>query len=170
VKGLLETARSGPRVFRYLYEPGRELPELFGHPLPRLPRGDEVAPGRRRIFVDLAPQAGLLVRQYLQAVHPVLTGEARDYPASAATALREMVARAVEQALRQDRRAGLVDLFFISLAKVLGEAVGAFFGAGGRKPYHKYLLHPYLSSLLREAEAEARRRVGEDGVPRGGII
>jgi len=64
--------------FKYIVDLEREAGELFGYPLPKLPQGDEIQGGQKKIFVDFPPILGALFREVLQAVYPVAIGEQED--------------------------------------------------------------------------------------------
>jgi len=151
MKQLLELSANDTDSLKYVRLHDREIGELFGYPLPRLPHGDEGADGRHRIFVDLFASFGLLFREWLQSTAAAIT-ESGDLSGGEAASrkLRDALTNAGVQAILQGRRNGLYNLFFLSLAKSSAEIVEDFFSRGGRKPYHKYLLHPAFSAMLTE--------------------
>jgi class 3 adenylate cyclase len=169
MKQLLDLKINKIDSLKYLGAIEKEVGELFGYPLPRLPHGDEGEEGRKRIFVDLFPNLGLLFREWLQVFYPVVTGKStvpQDH--EYVIQLREMLIRTATQAILQGRRNGLYNLFFLALSKVLPEMIDDFLSQGGRKPYHKYLLHSPLSSLLMEVNRSARQQV--EGSEPGGVV
>lgn len=160
MKQLLEGSAKEAGSLKYVGLHDREIGELFGYPLPRLPHGDEGAEGRHRVYVELFPNYGLLLREWLQDLVPMLTTDGKA-PAEGAAALRffDALKSAGTQAILQGRRNGLYNLFFLSLAKVSAEIIEDFFSRGGRKPYHKYLLHPAFSAMLTKVHQQVLQEV-----------
>ncbi len=170
MKKLLTLQTEERRALRYLYDLDRELPELFGYPLPRLPRGDEVEGGQERVYVEFFQSLGVLLREFLQEIHPLaVEGEPLGGREDGTyRELREALVEGAVQALRQERRNGLYNLFFLALSKTVSEAACEFFSQGGRKPYHKYLIHPLLASFLTGVHEAARRQVEQ--LESGGVL
>ncbi len=170
MKKLLSLQPEERRSLKYLEDPDRELVELFGYPLPRLPRGDEEEGGHTRVYVEFFQSLGLLLREFFQEIHPLaIEGEPLGNRGDAGyRELREALVDGAVQALHQERRNGLYNLFFLALAKAISEAACEFFSQGGRKPYHKYLIHPLLASFLTGVHEAARRQVEE--LASGGVL
>ncbi len=149
MKQLLEFSAKEAGSLKYSNLHDQEIGELFGYPLPRLPHGDEGADGRHRIFVDLFAPFGLLFREWLQSVSTEIT-KSGDLSCgeSASRKLSDALTNAGVQAVLQGRRNGLYNLYYLSLAKAFAEVIEEFYSRGGRKPYHKYLLHPAFSAML----------------------
>ena len=163
MKNLLRMKPGETASFKYIVDLEREAGELFGYPLPKLPQGDEIQGGQKKIFVDFPPILGALFREVLQAVYPVAIGEQEDElkTVESIDRLKEMLIKIQMQAVMQERRSGLYNLFYLSLAKVFSGIVHEFISSGGRKPYHKYLLHSKLSVLLSGIHQETLKKVEE---------
>jgi len=161
MKNLLRLSQLDKRNFKYITDLNSELGELFGYPLPRLPQGDEVEDGKKKVFVDFPPNLGVLFRSYLHAIYPSLTGQPDTGIKIEETLgpLRETLMTIVEQSIFQERRNGLLNLFFLSFSKLIAEIVKEFFSSGVRKPDHKFLLHPWFHSFLSSVYEGTLRRV-----------
>ncbi len=148
---------------KYIVDLEREIGELFGCPLPKLPQGDEIEGGQKKIFVDFQPILGVLFRDFLQAIYPIAIGEQEDElkAVESIDRLKEILIKTQMQAVLQERRNGLYNLFYLSLSKMFSGIVHEFISSGGRKPYHKYLLHLKLSALLSTIHKETLKKVEE---------
>ncbi|NOY52331.1 MAG: adenylate/guanylate cyclase domain-containing protein [Deltaproteobacteria bacterium] len=160
MKQILEESAKDAGSLKYVRLHRQEIGELFGDPLPRLPHGDEGADGRYRIHVDFFASFGLLVREWLQSASQSVS-ESVDLAAGEDPSgkLLDALTKVGVRAVLQGRRNGLYNLFFLSLSKVFAEAVNDFYSRGGRKPYHKFLLHPALSALLVQVHQRVRQEV-----------
>ncbi len=151
------------KPLRYLNDLKREMAELFGSPLPILPRGDADKEGQKKIFVDFFPNLGILTREFLDDVYAAALSSDRQHfgEGESVRRLREVLLHTMLETVRQERRNGLYNLLFLSLAKVLGETISEFCSQGGRKPYYKYRLHPFISPFLSDIHREAVSRTDE---------
>lgn len=163
MKNLLHMKPGESGSLKYLVDLERETGELFGYPLPNLPQGDEIEGGQKKIFVDFSPMLGSLFRDFLQAVYPVAIGEQEEGSKTdeSMDRLKEILVKTQMQAVIQERRNGLYNLFYLSISKLFSGIVHDFISTGGRKPHHKYLLHFKVSALLSGVHKEALKRVEE---------
>jgi class 3 adenylate cyclase len=155
------------RELRFLGGTLREAQELFGGTLPELPEGPLGFGDDERLLVEPAPQLRQRVRDVVEFAYRGLAAEgaaekrAHFSPETGAGPLDDCE-RALEaqlaSILEQERRLGLLNVFWLAHSQEVAELLAEYFGQSGVKPDLKYQLHPVLRSVHRSAVARVWAR------------
>ncbi|MGH7375808.1 MAG: adenylate/guanylate cyclase domain-containing protein [Candidatus Methylomirabilales bacterium] len=152
---------AGRRVTRFIEGRLEEAAELFGTNLPRLPEGHTATGADPILVVEL--HSGLKVRAaaFIAATYESLAerripdprpgttpGAAGDHAQGAyLTLLTEITSNIIAN----ERRLGLLNLFWLAHSKEVAEVVEEFFQRERPKGHIKYQMHPLLRGFYRNA-------------------
>lgn len=137
-----------------------EVEELFGSRIPELPEGPIGAPGGESFLVDLYPAVRKSLRELIEFLYRGLTeqaapGSLSDFGRGRSAAALDGFERALESLLafivEQERRLGLMNLFWLAHSKTAAELLHEYFSQPGVKPDLKYRMHPFLQGVHRNA-------------------
>jgi class 3 adenylate cyclase len=136
-----------------------EVEELFGGRVPELPDGPLGPVGGEAFLVDLYPPIRKSFRELLEHLYWGLTaaasGEQTGFTQGKNDAPLDRFERVLETVLssviEQERRLGLMNLFWLAHARVVAELLQEFFAQPNVKPDLKYQMHPFLQGVHRNA-------------------
>jgi len=154
---------------RYIEGSREEAEHLLGGRLPPLPAG-EVAEGEEVVYyVQHHPQLQRYAQGYLTHLFLELCPEARregvgPVPPRAEEDYATLLERTLVNSLIQDRRIGLVNLFWLSHSKEIADIVARLTGGTPVLQRAKFAIHPLLARFLRNVWQAASREV-EQGRP-----
>ena len=161
VKGLAPT--------RFIEGSRDEAERLLGGRLPLLPAG-ELAEGEEIVYyVQHHPQLQRFAQAYLTHLFLEICPEAarEGVMPAASNAEQEyagLLERTLVNSLMQDRRIGLVNLFWLSHSKEIADIVARLTGVTPLLQRAKFAIHPLLARFLRNVWQAASREV-EQGRP-----
>ena len=152
---------TGRRVTRFIEGRLEEAAELFGTNLPRLPAGHTATGADPILVVELhsglkaratafiaATYESLAERRVADARLAATPGAAGDHVQAAyLTLLTEITSNIIAN----DRRLGLLNLFWLAHSKEVAEVVEEFFRRERLKGHIKYQMHPLLRGFYRNA-------------------
>jgi class 3 adenylate cyclase len=154
---------------RFIEGSREEAERLLGGRLPPLPAG-ELAEGEEVVYyVQHHPHLPRFAQAYLTHLFLELCPEARREGVGPASPRAEedyasLLERTLVNSLMQDRRIGLVNLFWLSHSKEVADIVGRLTAAAPALQSARFAIHPLLSSFLRNVWQSACREV-EQGRP-----
>ena len=162
-----------PAATRFIAGTAAEAESLLGSPLPLLPTPDR--DGARSLFaVRFHPQLHLLLDRFLQSLLREIGGEGapgRAEHGSRDQADYEAALSRVLRAIRQnDRRLGLVNLFWVAHSKAVAESLRDLQQRNAAVRQLKYSLHPLLSSFYRRLDQAARRAMDQADAQRAALL
>ena len=136
----------------------REIEELFGSPLPLLPAGPFDSEDREPVLAELSARLRRTSRDLIAFIsqslsQPPDTGErAISQHGRTVTPLddfeRELEA-VLSTIIEQERRQGLINLFWLAHAQHLAALIGDVFSRADLKSDIKYQMHPFLQGVHR---------------------
>ncbi len=140
---------------RFLAGTGGEIEELFGSATPALPEGPAGATPAERFLVDLFPPVRKNLRELVEHIYRGLTagsgesvfGSGKD--AGAFDQFEQVLEQVLGAVVEQERRLGLMNLFWLAHSKVVAEVLQEFFSQQGVKLNIKYQMHPFLAGVHR---------------------
>lgn len=133
-----------------------EIEELFGSATPTLPEGPAGATPGERFLVDLFPPIRKNLRELIEHIYRGLTagsgeqgafGSGKD--ATAFDQFEQVLERVLAAIVEQERRLGLMNLFWLAHSKVVADVLQEFFSQHGVKLNIKYQMHPFLAGVHR---------------------
>jgi hypothetical protein len=151
----------GRRTTRFIEGRAEEAAELFGVNLPRLPDGHAPAGGDPVLVVEL--HSGLKVRAaaFLAGVYQSLAERRAPDPRlstvpgaggeDAQGAYLRLLTEITSNIIANDRRLGLLNLFWLAHSKEIAQVIDEFFGRNRPKSHIKYQMHPLLRGFYRNA-------------------
>jgi class 3 adenylate cyclase len=161
---------------RFFSGGAREVTELLGGTLPELPAGPLGGADGDAFLVELMPQLRQRMRTLIEFVYQgFLAAEesrAGRYQAERAATPLDQVEQLLEQLLtailEQERRLGLMNLFWLAHSLDVAELLAEFFSRPNVKLALKYQLHPFLQGVHRSAFSRfsARFRHGRESLLR----
>jgi class 3 adenylate cyclase len=135
-----------------------ELEELFGSRVPELPEGPLGSAEQEAYHVDLFPPIRKSLRDLIEHIYRGLSagGEeqatfASGKDAAAFDAFEQVLEKVLAAVVEQERRLGLMNLFWLAHSKVVAEVLQEFFSQQGVKLGIKYQMHPFLAGVHRNA-------------------
>ncbi len=158
---------------RFIASTPGEIEELFGSRVPDLPEGPLGAAAGETFLVDLHGPIRKSLRELLEHIYRGLSGIgggdqvgfAAGKDAAPFDRFEEVLEQVLAAILEQERRLGLMNLFWLAHSKAVSEVLQEFFSQHGVKPDLKYQMHPFLSGVHRNALdrvwAEAQRTFNE---------
>jgi class 3 adenylate cyclase len=144
---------------RYVTGSAREIAELFGGGVPELPEGPLGTGEGDAFLVEIMPQLRQRMRSLVEFMYQGLleaggSRTGRFQAERAATPLdqvEQLLERLLVAILEQERRLGLMNLFWLAHSLDVAELLADFFGRPGVRPALKYQLHPFLQGVHRNA-------------------
>lgn len=160
-----------PEVCRHLtFTQGTEdeVAMLFGNALPVLPEEEALRGGAESLHVRLPPDLLGRTSDFLDHAYRLIEGYDEGAPLayveSGASAENDFIATLCDVLARtmpQERRNGLVNLFWLAFAKYLAVLVNEFFTGRGRKIFLRYRVEIILAGALQAAQSRALRALTE---------
>ncbi|HEU5395416.1 MAG TPA: hypothetical protein VFV36_11540, partial [Candidatus Methylomirabilis sp.] len=159
---------AGRRATRFIEGRPEEAAELFGVNLPRLPEGQALTGTDALLVVEL--HSGLKARAaaFIATIYDSLTERrAADPRLTAAPGARRddaqgayltILSQITSNIIANDRRLGLLNLFWLAHSKEVTQVVEEFFRRPGLKGYIKYQMHPLLRGFYRNAHRTVWQR------------
>jgi class 3 adenylate cyclase len=147
-----------------------ELEELFGSPLPDLPEAHSPAGESEALLVDIHPGVRTALREAVEFTyrsladrHPAGAGEPGGGPLASGTGtpygrFENALDAILTAILQQERRLGLLNLFWVAHSRDAAEVIQEFFSQPGIKIHVKYQMHPLLQGVYRNARNRAWTR------------
>jgi len=133
-----------------------EIEELFGSGTPELPEGPAGSAPAEQFLVDLFPPIRKSLRELVEHIYRGLSAGSPEQSAFASgkhAAAFDQFEQALEKVLaaivEQERRLGLMNLFWLAHSKVAAEVLQEFFSQQGVKLSIKYQMHPFLAGVHR---------------------
>jgi class 3 adenylate cyclase len=133
-----------------------EVEELFGSAAPALPEGPAGSTPAERFLVDLFPPVRKNLRELIEHIYRGLSagsGEQGAFGSGKDAAVFDQYEQALEKVLaatvEQERRLGLMNLFWLAHSKVVADVLQEFFSQQGVKLNIKYQMHPFLAGVHR---------------------
>jgi len=133
-----------------------ETEELFGGATPALPEGPAGSAPGERFLVDLFPPIRKSLRELIEHIYRGLSagsGEQGAFGSGKDAAVFDQFEQALEKVLaaivEQERRLGLMNLFWLAHSKVAADVLQEFFSQQGVRLNIKYQMHPFLAGVHR---------------------
>ncbi len=162
IEEIIRKKRAGGH--RYIVGTCREFVELFGYPLPVLPLGD-AARGRGEVIQAMLPaELETLIARHMTTLWRVVSGRDRGHAGPGGETEQEVAEyldRLLRRVLRDDRRLGLLNLFWLAFAKALASSLDTT-NVDDATRRARWALWPILSGLF----SRVQRRV-IDGLDAG---
>jgi class 3 adenylate cyclase len=152
-------ARSGLET-RFIAGTVREIEELFGSRIPELPEGPIGSAGDEAFLVDLFPPLRKSLWELIEFIHRGLSEQpvdgrqaafAQGRSAAPLDNFEQVLETLLAFIIEQERRLGLMNLFWLAHSKAVAELLQEFFTQSGVKPDIKYQMHPFLQGAHRNA-------------------
>jgi len=167
---------AGRRPTRFIEGRPEEAAELFGANLPRLPEGHALAGGDPVLVVEL--HSGLKVRAaaFLAAAYESLAERWPPDPrqatalgpggADAHGAYLKILTEITSNIIANERRLGLLNLFWLAHSKEVAQVVEEFFQRDRLKAHIRYQMHPLLRGFYRNVHRTVWQRFRSVGPER----
>ena len=133
-----------------------EIEELFGGGTPELPGGPAGSAPGEQFLVDLFPSIRKGLRELVERIYRGLSAGSAEQSVFASgkdAAAFDQFEQALEKVLaaivQQERRLGLMNLFWLAHSKVAADVLQEFFSQQGVKLSIKYQMHPFLAGVHR---------------------
>jgi len=162
--------RRGDAESRYIEGSVSELEELFGSPLPELPEAYPVSGESEALLVDIHPGLRKALREVVEFIYRTLAERRVSGGGDAAAAqlggsagspynrFENALDEVLTVILQQERRLGLLNLFWVAHSWDAAEIINEFFDQPGIKINVKYQMHPLLQGAYRNARTRAWTR------------
>ena len=141
---------------RFIAGTAGEVEELFGGGTPDLPGGPAGSAPGEQFLVDLFPPIRKSLRDLVEHIYRGLSAGSTDQSAfasgkDAATfdQFEQVLEKVLAAIVEQERRLGLMNLFWLAHSKVVAEVLQEFFSQQGVKLSIKYQMHPFLAGVHR---------------------
>jgi class 3 adenylate cyclase len=141
-----------------------EAEGLFGSPLPLLPP-PEMEQGKPAYFVRFHPRFRTLLQRFLNSLLVQIGLDAATTPLGRPDAAKDQaeyeaaLARVLKSCRANDRRLGLLNLFWLAHTRDLVECLRELEQKKPAVRKLKYSLHPLLSTFFKQMDLQARREV-----------
>jgi hypothetical protein len=144
-----------------------ELEELFGSPLPELPEAHPLSGESEALLVDIHPGLRTALRKVVEFIyrsladrHTAGAGDAGSGQLAGGTGtpynrFENALDAILTAILHQERRLGLLNLFWVAHSRDAAEIIHEFFNQPGIKIHVKYQMHPLLQGVYRNARNRA---------------
>lgn len=142
---LFSRVGSLPFPTRFIEGTRREIEELFDGGLPPLPEGQEQE-GRETLLVELHPGLKKAAREAIDGLYRSATQQAGADPVPYINLVRQLLWNILEN----ERRLGLLNLFWLAHSKEVSEVIQDYFSQPGIRPLVRYQIHPLLRGLYRD--------------------
>ena len=143
---------------RFISDTVEEIDALFGSATPELPAGPAGSTPGERFLVDLFPPIRKSLRDLVEHIYRGLSaggGEqaafASGKDAGAFDRFEEVLEKVLAAIVAQERRLGLMNLFWLAHSKVAADVLQEVFSSPGVKLSIKYQMHPFLAGVHRNA-------------------
>lgn len=144
---------------RFIANSPGEIESLFGGGLPDLPEGPFGPSAGETFLVDLYGPLRKSLRELVEHIYRGLTafggGEQAAFAAGRGVTVFDRFEQVLETVLdtvvEQERRLGLMNLFWLAHSRSVAEVLHEFFSQQGTKLDIKYQMHPFLRSVHRNA-------------------
>lgn len=136
---------------RFIEGRDEEIQELFGVPLPTLPEGAESAGDKPVFLVQLHPRLRQALLTFLIATARSLmegVAERRTFQ-EAESAYFQLLLQITTNIIENERRSGLLNLFWLAHSKEVATTVHDYFSREGIPAYIKYQMHPLVRGFYR---------------------
>jgi hypothetical protein len=160
---------AGRRVTRFIEGRPEEAAELFGVHLPLLPEGHAFAGGDPRLVVELHSSLKVRVAAFVAGVYESLAERRAPDPRFAAgprpgggdaqEAYLKLLTEITSNIIANDRRLGLLNLFWLAHSKEIAQVIDEFFQNARVKAHIRYQMHPLLRGFYRNAHRLVWQRV-----------
>lgn len=144
---------------RFIQGTIREVEELFGSNLPELPEGQSTTGQPESLVVDLHSGLKKAAAELIEYFYRTLTAKQPaemprvgflDRPANDPySRYAYLLGQILTNIIENERRLGLLNLFWLAHSTEVAEVIAAFFGQPAVKVHVKYRLHPLLSGMYR---------------------
>lgn len=147
-----------------------ELEELFGSPLPELPEAHPPSGESEALLVDIHPGLRTALREVVEFIYRSLadrhtagagdagTGQLAGGTGTPYNRFENTLDAILTAILHQERRLGLLNLFWVAHSRDAAEIIHEFFNQPGIKIHVKYQMHPLLQGVYRNARNRAWTR------------
>lgn len=152
---------AGRRVTRFIEGRLEEAAELFGTNLPRLPEGHTPTGTDPLLLVELHSSLKARAAAFIAAIHESLAERRVADPRLAAApgsggehaqgAYLKLLTEITSNIIANDRRLGLLNLFWLAHSKEVAQVVEDFYRRERLKGHIKYQMHPLLRGFYRNA-------------------
>jgi len=152
---------TGRRVTRFIEGRLEEAAELFGANLPRLPEGHSPTGTDPLLLVELHSSLKARAAAFIAAIHESLAERRVADPRLAAApgsggdhaqgAYLKLLTEITSNIIANDRRLGLLNLFWLAHSKEVAQVVEDFYRRERLKGHIKYQMHPLLRGFYRNA-------------------
>lgn len=151
----------GTAPFVYIEGDASEAGRLFGGHLPALPAGEHTDSGEILYYVQQHPQLQLLTQAYLTRLFREFGAEGleRGPTNGPEEKYADLLRRTLVNSLLQDRRIGLVNLFWLSHSKVIAETLCSLAAQSAECARLRFAVHPLLARYYGDVWREACREV-----------
>ena len=137
----------------------RDVEELFGGRVPELPEGQLDLAAGETFLVDLYPPIRKSLRELVEHIYRGLSdaggAEQAAFAAGRGAGIFDQFEEILEAVLativEQERRLGLMNLFWLAHSKAVADVLQEFFSLPGVKLHIKYQMHPFLQGAHRSA-------------------
>ena len=161
--------RRGDAEPRFIEGSVSELEELFGSPLPELPEAYPISGESEALLVDIHPGLRSALREVVEFIYRALAERRTPGGAGAAAQLESGTGTPYSRfegaldalltaILHQERRLGLLNLFWVAHSRDAAEVISEFFAQPGIKIAVKYQMHPLLQGAYRNGRNRAWTR------------
>lgn len=136
---------------RFIEGRTEEVQELFGIPLPTFPESPEPAGDKPAFLVQLHPGLQPAFLSFLDATARSVmetAGKTREFQQTE-WAYFQLLLQVATNAVRNERRSGLLNLLWVAHSKEIAATVREYFNRGGIPTYIKYQIHPLLRGFYR---------------------
>ncbi|MFQ5846448.1 MAG: adenylate/guanylate cyclase domain-containing protein [Candidatus Methylomirabilales bacterium] len=136
---------------RFIEGRSEEIQELFGVPPPTFPAGPEPAGDQPVFLVQLHPGLQSAFLSFLEATSRSLmenAGEPRESQ-QAEWAYFQLLLRITTNIIENERRSGLLNLFWLAHSKEVAATVEEYFNREGIRSHLKYQMHPLIRGFYR---------------------
>lgn len=136
---------------RFIEGSTQEFQELFGFPLPTFPESPKSAGDEPAFLVQLHPGLQSAFLNFLNATARSVmetTGKTREFQ-QAEWAYFQLLLQITTNAVENERRSGLLNLFWVAHSKEIAATVGEYFDRGVIPVHIKYQIHPLLRGFYR---------------------
>ncbi len=136
---------------RFIEGRTEEVQELFGVPLPTFPESPKSAGGEPAFLVQLHSGLQSAFLNFLNATARSVTettGKTREFE-QAEWAYFQLLLQVTINAVENERRSGLLNLFWVAHSKEVAATVREYFDRGAIPMYIKHQIHPLLRGFYR---------------------
>ena len=130
---------------RFIEGRTEEVQELFGIPLPTFPESPEPAGDEPAFLVQLHPGLQPAFLSFLDATARSVmetAGKTREFQQTE-WAYFQLLLQVATNAVRNERRSGLLNLLWVAHSKEIAATVREYFDRGGIPTHIKYQIHPH---------------------------